>query len=229
MGNRMRHVLALVFLMMLSSCTARPPELPTAPSGPFSLSDPLTRSTAVRLAALSRDPGLCRALLWEVRERFTEVPNSRAGPYCGFTQAVEVSGTPIPYTRNAKVTCPVAAALHVWQKEVVIPAARLHFGREVAAINHYGTYSCRLRNSSRGKVPSEHASANAIDIAGFRLSDDRNVTVLKGWNGDRDERAFLREVHQGACHTFQLVLGPDADAAHANHFHFDMGEWVACQ
>jgi hypothetical protein len=216
--------------MVLVGCSARPPEPPSAPSGgAFSLSDPLTRSTAVRLAALSRDPGFCRALLWEAREQFSEVQDKRTGPYCGFNQAVEVSGTPIPYTRNAKLTCPVAAALRVWQTEVVIPAARRHFGQDVVAINHYGTYSCRMRNSRRGKVPSEHASANAIDIAGFRLSNDRNVTVLKGWNGDRDERAFLREVHQGACHVFQLVLGPDADAAHANHFHFDMGEWVACQ
>ncbi|MCR9176782.1 MAG: extensin family protein [Alphaproteobacteria bacterium] len=225
----MRGVLALALLMFLSACAARPPEPPAAPAGPFSLSDQLTRSTGVRLATLSRDPGLCRAMLWEVRERYSEVPDRRAGPYCGFSQAVEVSGTPIPYTRNAKVTCPVAAALHVWQREVVIPAARRHFGRDVVAINHYGTYSCRMRNSRRGKVPSEHATANAIDIAGFRLSDDRNVTVLNGWNGGRDERAFLREVHRGACQVFRLVLGPDADAAHANHFHFDMGEWVACQ
>lgn len=229
MREGVRGFLVLAVLMVLSACAARPPEPPAAPSGQFSLADPLNRSTAVRLAALSRDPGFCRALLWDVRERFSEVADKRVGPYCGFTQAVEVSGTPIPYTRNAKVTCPVAAALHVWQQEVVIPAARRHFGREVVAINHYGTYSCRMRNSRRGKVPSEHASANAIDIAGFRLSDDRNVTVLEGWNGARDERAFLREVHQGACQVFQLVLGPDPDAAHANHFHFDMGEWVACQ
>ena len=36
--------------------------------------------------------------------------------------------------------------------------------------------------------------------------------------------AFLRAVHQGACKTFGTVLGPDANAAHKDHFHFDLKE-----
>jgi hypothetical protein len=33
---------------------------------------------------------------------------------------------------------------------------------------------------------------------------------------------FLRAVHDQACNFFGTVLGPDANAAHANHFHLDM-------
>jgi hypothetical protein len=36
------------------------------------------------------------------------------------------------------------------------------------------------------------------------------------------ERAFLRRLHDGACRTFTTVLGPDANEAHRNHFHFDL-------
>jgi hypothetical protein len=34
--------------------------------------------------------------------------------------------------------------------------------------------------------------------------------------------AFVRKVHKDACATFGTVLGPEANEAHRNHFHFDM-------
>lgn len=34
--------------------------------------------------------------------------------------------------------------------------------------------------------------------------------------------AFVHEIHDDACKTFNTVLGPDANAAHKNHFHLDM-------
>ncbi len=35
---------------------------------------------------------------------------------------------------------------------------------------------------------------------------------------------FLRAVHRSACRIFGTVLGPEANAAHNNHFHLDMAE-----
>jgi len=37
-----------------------------------------------------------------------------------------------------------------------------------------------------------------------------------------DAELFLRAVHDDACKTFETVLGPEANAAHKDHFHFDM-------
>jgi hypothetical protein len=34
--------------------------------------------------------------------------------------------------------------------------------------------------------------------------------------------AFVHEIHDDACKTFNTVLGPDANEAHRNHFHLDM-------
>lgn len=36
------------------------------------------------------------------------------------------------------------------------------------------------------------------------------------------ESAFLKRLHHGACGVFTTVLGPEANEAHRNHFHFDM-------
>jgi hypothetical protein len=38
------------------------------------------------------------------------------------------------------------------------------------------------------------------------------------------ESAFLKRLHRGACSVFGTVLGPEANEAHRDHFHFDMKE-----
>ena len=36
------------------------------------------------------------------------------------------------------------------------------------------------------------------------------------------ESAFLQRLHKGACGVFGTVLGPEANEAHRDHFHFDL-------
>ena len=38
----------------------------------------------------------------------------------------------------------------------------------------------------------------------------------------RPESAFLFEIHEGACKLFGTVLGPLSNAAHKDHFHYDL-------
>jgi Extensin-like protein C-terminus len=77
-------------------------------------------------------------------------------------------------------------------------------------------------NNQYGAALSEHAFANAIDIAAFKLADGRTIDVMRGWKGDDIERTFLRRVHAGGCRYFNTVLGPGADAFHYNHIHVDL-------
>ncbi|MBU2033606.1 MAG: extensin family protein, partial [Alphaproteobacteria bacterium] len=69
---------------------------------------------------------------------------------------------------------------------------------------------------------SEHATGNAVDIAGFVLADGTRISVLADWDDEGDKGAFLRRVRDGACDSFATVLSPDYNAAHADHFHLDM-------
>ncbi len=41
-------------------------------------------------------------------------------------------------------------------------------------------------------------------------------------SGTTPRAEFLRSVHQAACRIFGTTLGPEANEAHRNHFHFDM-------
>jgi hypothetical protein len=62
------------------------------------------------------------------------------------------------------------------------------------------------------------------------LEDGRRLTVLSGWNGEsEDVRRFLRAVHSAGCRRFQTALGPDANAFHRDHLHFDLGGGPYCR
>ena len=67
---------------------------------------------------------------------------------------------------------------------------------------------------------SEHAFGNALDIASFRLADGRTIAVAPDLKGE--SRTFLDRLRTAACGPFRTVLGPGADADHANHLHLDL-------
>jgi len=202
------------------------------------LAQPVGAFTGRKLAALTGDAPQCRALLDRAGVRTTALPARNDGARCGYADALrfgEGGARQIAFApAGLGVSCPVAAALAVWEWEVVQPAALRHFGRRVTRIDHFGSYSCRRLYGRDGGNWSEHATADAIDIAGFRLDDGRRITVVKDWDGERPNAAFLREVRDGACDLFATTLSPDYNAAHADHLHLDQAErgatgWRACR
>ena len=134
-------------------------------------------------------------------------------------------GGPVRYAPSDLVTaCPVAAALHLFDTRVVQFAALRHFNSRVVSIEHFGSYSCRrLYGRSEGEF-SEHATADAVDIAGFVLADGTRIRVLSDWPGEGPKAAFLRDVRDGACDLFATVLSPDYNSAHRDHLHFDQAK-----
>jgi hypothetical protein len=113
---------------------------------------------------------------------------------------------------------------------VVTAAAERRLHQAVVRIEIAGApYQCRPIAGRRDRRLSEHAFANAIDIGGFRLADGRVISVGSGWRGRPEERAFLRDVRNGACRYFQAVLSPDYNRAHAAHLHFDLGRDKMCR
>jgi hypothetical protein len=122
----------------------------------------------------------------------------------------------------------MAAALAIWTRQSVQPAARAILGAQVVRIDHYGAYVCRrVYGQAEGRV-SEHARAQALDVAAFHLSDGRTVSVLEHWTKGGPEAAFLHRVRDDGCKLFRVALSPDYNAAHANHLHFDMAPYRIC-
>ena len=155
---------------------------------------------------------------------FRPLPDRTFDNGCSALGAVQLIEIGTPVTNLGAMTCPLADRFSGWVRDSVQSAARAWLGSQVVRIESFGTYSCRNVNSQIGGRLSEHGRANAVDIAAFILADGRRITVLKGWNGpDEDVRRFLRAVHDSGCRRFAIGLGPDANAQHANHLHFDLG------
>ena len=61
------------------------------------------------------------------------------------------------------------------------------------------------------------------------MTNGENVQVLRDWGSDTAEGRFLAAAHSQACRYFNTVLGPNYNAAHHNHFHFDLGRARICR
>jgi hypothetical protein len=94
---------------------------------------------------------------------------------------------------------------------------------KLVGIGQLGTFSCRNVNNEAVGNRSQHATANAIDIAVFHFADGRTASVLRDYGKPTPQGRFLDAAHDEACHLFSTVLGPRYNRLHANHFHFDMG------
>lgn len=134
-------------------------------------------------------------------------------------QSVRVSIRP-PATTNCKMTQQLA----LWLKESVQPFAKKLLDSPIVGIINISSYACRNRNNAAKGRLSEHAFANALDIAGFILASGDKVSVKRHWTQDSSKARFLYVVHRQACRFFGTVLGPEANALHHDHFHLDMAK-----
>ena len=209
--------LAGLAVLVAVNAWAPPQDLPWKP---LRLDAPVGLATHMKFTRAAADPALCRQVLAEGGVRFTEEPDKIAGA-CATRNTVRIrAGAAIALSPAAPVvTCPQALGYAFWSRHVVQPAARELLGSPVARIEHYGTYACR----------SEHAFANAIDVAGFRTAAGAQVTVAADFRREGARGRFLRRVRDGACPWFRAVLSPDYNAAHRDHLHLDFGRHGVCR
>jgi len=234
--------------------------------------------TAAEVTAATEE---CKTLLGAVTIDYQPLPPIKEG-LCGAPAPIRVSSVgkdpKVEIKPPATMTCPLARALSDWLSNAVQPEAKTLLGSEVVALRNATSYSCRNRYGGAKTPLSEHALANAFDVAEFVLASGEHVTVLDGWpkkpaspptpddNPQRSETGsapdktvplpekkghglvsaakaepapdpaetqaedqpkpdpkgeFLKLVHDKACQRFGTTLGPEANAAHKNHFHLD--------
>lgn len=181
------------------------------------------RSSSTPPVPPSPEARQCMADLRAAGVNFTPLPDRHFGGGCSAINSVKLLDIGTPVTNLGAMTCPLAARFAAWARYGVQPAARLILGSELVRIETYGTYACRNINGNMSGNRSEHAHSNAVDVAAFVFADGRRISVKDDWQGDERSRQFLRVIHQSACKRFRTVLSPEYNAAHRDHFHFDMG------
>lgn len=275
------------------AAAATVPDVDGAPAA----TEPLTTWSDADIAAALKE---CLRLLAPVNAEI-EVNTAMRKGQCGTPAPImlkSVGTSPkVTFQPAVEVNCQMAVALGEWARDTLQPAARDTYGSEVKSIVGGSGYSCRNRYGLANERLSEHALANAVDIAGFALANGKTVRVTTSWgttardrvaaakasnqktdnqaktsDDDKDAKSpaikaekstqhaslkaadlrdadgkgkaakptatdakvvevdgtstpdgqFLRRLHKGACGPFGTVLGPEANEAHRDHFHFDL-------
>ncbi|WP_163848774.1 extensin family protein [Pseudooceanicola aestuarii] len=150
------------------------------------------------------------------------IPGKVAG--CGVQSAIRLqSVSGVALSTHSVMDCGTAQALKSWVDGGLKPAVK-GYGGGVSSLRVVAHYSCRTRNNRKGAKISEHGKGRAIDIAGIKLKDGSELTVLTDWSDGRKGR-ILHKAHASACGPFGTVLGPDANVYHRDHFHFDTARY----
>lgn len=183
--------------------------------------------TGWQMKLVDADAQNCAVALSEAGVSAVLKPDFVENNGCGKWGTLQLSRLSSARVRPEDVRCAVAARLYQWERHVVQPAARRYLGETIREITHFGSYQCRTIRGSTSM--SEHATANAFDISGFRTANGKTISVLKDWRSAGAEGQFLRVAHDGLCEWFNLTLGPDYNADHKDHFHVDMGYWRSCR
>ena len=184
-----------------------------------------------RIAELRHDRALCNRVL---KGPLISAAPVSASPYkngCGWENAVRISSAGGAALSVGTVSCEVAAGMAMWLAHEVQPRALSILGARVTSVQHAGTYSCRDVKGRKflPSVRSQHATANALDVSGFTLADGRRISIERDWRGKGPAAQFLHEIHARACRYFRVAIGPEFNAAHRDHLHFDRGIFTRCK
>lgn len=200
------------------------------PTVPLAVSDPVTPLTGWKLRATLADAAQCRAVLADASATQILEPLDTSDT-CHVRNRVAVSAVGSARIDRIETACATALRMTMWERHGLQPAARDIFDAEVSVIRQIGSYNCRQIRTTSGNSTrwSTHATADAIDITGFDLTNGRRIRLISDWDGNEDDARFLRAARDSACTWFATTLSPDYNSLHADHFHLQSRGWGACR
>jgi hypothetical protein len=207
------------------------------PPKQFSLFAVPDGSPVLGYASLDRDA--CEA---ELRRR--EIAFARAEDTPGVRAPVRITGplhgvavhSPLPAAQRARsradlVDCRLAIALDDFAASLA--------SRGIVEVVHLSAYRSKTEGGCTVRYPGEqHCAALAVDVASFGKKDGTKLVVERDFHGKVGSLTCAtgapppNELWDIACSSagkqFQVVLTPNWNAEHHNHFHLELTvhEWV---
>lgn len=168
------------------------------------------------------DEVACRRELRRIGATFEDLAPINDGGACRIDYPIKLMGFSgnIEMKPAATLSCQMALAFATWTKDELAPAARSRYWSGVRTIHQGSSYSCRRIAGTA--VASEHSKGNALDVMRIELKNGRDIKVEKQGLFAFRARGLLNTVRADGCSYFTTVLGPGYNAAHADHFHFDI-------
>jgi hypothetical protein len=198
------------------------------PWGEVALDEDPTWFAKWQIGRLVRDDAACFAALDRSELEYRRLPDRPMHNGCGVSARTQIVRSHVSYSSGFESPCALAAALY-WYEQRLEMLAQEQLGAGLRRIEHFGTYACRNLYGREESRRSAHATAEAIDIAGFRFDDGSSISVLRDWSRDDAKGRFLAAAREEACRFFGIVLSPDYNEAHANHFHLELRSFGLCR
>jgi hypothetical protein len=188
---------------------------PAQPMGPESAPPPLAGDAA------------CRADLTRVGVEFSDGQDRITGTSCSVVDPVALKSVKsvlgvVSLPGNPVLACPFAKQFATWVADVAAPVVAAHRGAKLDALSTGPGFQCRGRVGEASGKMSEHASGNAVDIDAL-IAGGKRIEIAEVAAPDSPARRLLMALRISACGYFTTVLGPGSNAAHASHYHFDLG------
>ncbi|WP_152046030.1 extensin-like domain-containing protein [Aureimonas psammosilenae] len=182
----------------------------------------LEDETPTGYQSMPKGEAMCRAALKKLGVRFVDMASISRGRSCGIDFPVKVTeiSPGVAMKPVGVLNCMTALRVSQWVSNEVKPAAQSNLSKKPVALFNASSYRCSRIAGTR--TVSEHASGNAIDVAGFQLADGSNFDVRKKGAFAFGEKNFQAKVRQSACRYFGTVLGPGYNRDHADHLHLDL-------
>ena len=174
------------------------------------------------------DGAACRAKL-ESAGAAIEIPHDMVlGKGCAVANPVTLKSlrTPagmISLPGKPILNCNFATKFVTWLADVASPIVIAHEHAMLVTLSASPGFQCRARVGEASAKMSEHASGNAIDIDGLVLAGGRRIEIASVSDPASPDHRLLMALRISACGYFTTVLGPGSNAAHASHYHFDLG------
>ncbi len=178
--------------------------------------------------ASGEDPLACREALKAMGVNFNVPVKIEAEAPCGVDNPVQIDAVKtilgeVQLPGRPLMQCKFARVFLQWVADVAAPVSSGLEGARLAAVSTGPGFVCRGRNGDTTAKLSEHALGNAVDIDAFILDNKTRIAVKDVADKAGAHYRMLMSLRLSACGFFTTVLGPGANAAHEEHYHFDLG------
>jgi hypothetical protein len=209
-------------------------------AGKVALAPVKTPPAKIPVAPESGAEGDCLKALAALGTTFVPVAQPSAKPECHVTNpvrlvSVDVEGSKVKLADEPTLNCTFALKFAGWIQSQAVPLTYSELNAPLARISTGPGFDCRGRNGDSAAKMSEHAAGNAVDIENIQTINSAKIVVKDALDPATSGFGLLKLLRASACKDFTTVLGPGANPAHAEHFHFDLekrkaaGTYQICQ
>ena len=203
------------------------PSLPPVARAVVAAPDATLASIAPNTATAA-GPSTCQQGLRSGKVQFDAMPASFGEATCPVADpvrlhSVETASGVVSFPENPVFNCRFARQFALWVSDTGAAVVLAQMNKRLEKVATGPGYDCRHRNGDSSAKMSEHAAGDAVDITSMTVAGGTTIRMADAINPASPSYPVLRALRTTACGYFTTVLGPGANAAHKEHYHFDLG------